>query len=74
MSAIDPAELDTKIELLETRLTFQEDTIEALNKVLIQQQQDIEHLKRLVEILQERVKQSLNLNSEIGAEEPPPHY
>ena len=51
MSIMKIDELLTKIETLETRQAFQEDTIESLNKVIIQQQQDIEQLKRLARLV-----------------------
>ena len=74
MSIMKIDELLTKIETLETRQAFQEDTIESLNKVIIQQQQDIEQLKRMIAMVQERVKQSSDSHPSLSAEEPPPHY
>lgn len=68
-------EILEKIEVLETRQAFQEDTIDALNQVIIQQQKDIELLHLKVGTLQERVKQTVESVSEIEvAEPPPPHY
>ena len=68
-------ELANKIEVLETRQAFHEDTVESLNKVIIQQQQDIDRLQLLIEILEERIKQSANQQTDIASEEqPPPHY
>ena len=68
-------ELQNRIETLETRQAFQEDTIESLNDVIIQQQKDIEKLDLKIEILQERIKQAATSHTEIAGEEPPPpHY
>lgn len=68
-------EIIEKLEVLETQQAFQEDTIDALNQVIVQQQKDIEQLNLKVGILQERVKQTVESGSEIEAEEPPPpHY
>jgi len=68
-------ELLNRLETLETQQAFQEDTIESLNVVIIQQQQDIERLDLKIGVLQERVKQSAGNQPEMAAEEPPPpHY
>ena len=68
-------EIFEKLEVLETQQAFQEDTIDALNQVIIQQQKDIEQLHLKVGILQERVKQTIESGSEVETDEPPPpHY
>lgn len=67
-------ELTTKIELLETRQAFQEDTVESLNTVIIQLQKDIEQLNLNVKLLLERIEQSVSPQSESSKEELPPHY
>jgi len=68
-------ELLNKIEILETRQAFQEDTIESLNNVIIQQQKDVAELRLVVGVLQERVKQATDGHSDNQTEEPPPpHY
>jgi len=72
---MEPEDILNKLETLETRQAFQEDTIESLNNVIIQQQKDIERLELKVGILQERVKQSTEQQVENAVEEPPPpHY
>lgn len=60
-----------KIETLETRQAFQEDTIESLNTVIIQLQKDIESMRLKFKAMQEKVNQSSSSESE---EPPPPHY
>ncbi len=68
-------ELMNKLELLETRQAFQEDTIESLNNEIIQQQQDIQNLEIKIKILEERIKEAAAASPETQQEEPPPpHY
>ena len=64
-------DLIEKIETLETRQAFQEDTIESLNTVIIQLQKDIEAMQLKFKSMQEKVNQSSSRESE---EPPPPHY
>ncbi|MCP4413555.1 MAG: SlyX family protein [Gammaproteobacteria bacterium] len=67
--------LMNKLELVETRQAFQEDTIESLNKEIIQQQQDIKNLEIKTNILEERIKEAASASPETQQEEPPPpHY
>ena len=64
-------DLIEKIETLETRQAFQEDTIESLNTVIIQLQKDIKSMGLKFKAMQEKVNQSSSSESE---EPPPPHY
>lgn len=60
---------------LETRLSFQEHTLEALNEVVTRQQQQIEALVREVQALKDRLRAAAP--SPVGPleeEKPPPHY
>ena len=52
-------EILKKLEVLETQQAFQEDTIEALNNVIIKHQKDIERLHLKVGVLQESVNQNV---------------
>jgi len=66
--------LENRIEELETKYTFQEDSIEALNQVLICQQKDINKLMQVIENINSQVER---LNDGQGAQaqdERPPHY
>lgn len=66
---------DSRVVELETRLTFQEHTLQALNDVLIRQQQQIETLVREVQALKDRMRTAAS--SPVGPledEKPPPHY
>jgi SlyX protein len=61
-----------RIDALETRLTFQDETIETLNKTITAQWLKIDALTRQLANLSERL-----LEAEAhapGANEPPPHY
>ena len=51
-----------------------EDTIESLNKVIIDQQKDIDFLKLRMKVIQSKMQQSNEGSVEMGADEPPPHY
>jgi SlyX protein len=66
-------ELSDRIDALETRLTFQDDTIETLNQTITAQWQTIDALTRQVGQLNDRLRET-----EAGAlrpsNEPPPHY
>ncbi len=68
-------ELMNKLALVETQQAFQDDTIESLNKEIIQQQQDIQNLEVKIKILEERIKEAAAASPETQQEEPPPpHY
>lgn len=67
--------LDSRVVELETRLSFQEHTLHALNEVVIRQQQQIETLVREVQALKDRLRAAAP--SPVGPledEKPPPHY
>jgi len=61
---------------IETKIAFQEQTIEDLNHVLYEQQQEIERLSSICEILMKRVKGLSEFTPGINApvNEKPPHY
>lgn len=60
---------------IETKVAYQEDTIMQLNEVIIQQQQQIDYLKRLSEQLLDRVN-SMSAETDVitAQDEKPPHY
>jgi uncharacterized coiled-coil protein SlyX len=65
--------LSERIDALEMRLTFQDETIETLNQTITAQWQQIDALTRQVATLKERVQEAEG--SATGpANEPPPHY
>ena len=64
--------LGERIDALETRLTFQDEIIETLNKTITAQWQQIDALTRQVEALSERLQEAES--NAPAANEPPPHY
>jgi SlyX protein len=69
----DVKTLSDRIDTLETRLTFQDETIETLNKTITAQWQQIDALTRQVASLVERLHE-MEANAPGAANEPPPHY
>jgi SlyX protein len=66
--------LADRVEALEMRLTYQDETIETLNQTVTAQWQQIDALRRLVAELGDRLRDAES-NSRVGpANEPPPHY
>lgn len=67
--------LEMRVMELETRLAFQDDTIQALNDEIVAQQRIVERLQMQVAALARRQEELL---SQFGAsdsdEAPPPHY
>jgi SlyX protein len=70
---IDIKTLTERIDALETRLTFQDETIETLNKTITAQWQQIDALTRQVAHLGERLREA-EAHAPGAANEPPPHY
>ena len=67
-------ELDSRMADMEARLAFQDDTIQALNDVVVEQQRAIDRLQAQLGMLARRQE---DLQSRFGPEEdeaPPPHY
>jgi len=67
---------DDRIIELEIKAAYQEDLLQALNKIVGQQQQQIDRLEATCRLLNERIK---SLSTEGGGggenvEEVPPHY
>ncbi|MDB5563018.1 MAG: SlyX family protein [Hyphomicrobiales bacterium] len=71
---IDPVALESRIEHLETRVAFQDRTIEDLNKMLTAQWQEIDKLKRELAKLGEQLKEAQFSSGPSAPEPPPPHY
>lgn len=66
--------LDARVTELETRLAFQDDTLQTLNDVLVIQQRQIDMLEMKLNALAKRQQE---LGESIGNsddEAPPPHY
>ena len=61
---------------IELKLTHQEDTVDALNKIVYEQQKKIDELEKLLTTLARQVKDAANSVSEQRniENERPPHY
>jgi SlyX protein len=69
------AELLARITELESRLAFQDDTVDQLNRVVSDQDLRISRLEALLRRTREQVELLLPLmNASPGEEAPPPHY
>jgi SlyX protein len=66
-------ELGDRIDRLEARLTFQDDTIEKLNQTITAQWREIDALTRQVASIGERLREA-EANAPAPTNEPPPHY
>ena len=63
-----------RLDELESRQAFQEDTIANLDQALVAQQQRIAYLEKMLEVLIERYR-DLAPDAALPVEEsPPPHY
>jgi len=69
----DIQSLSERIDLLETRLAYQDETIETLNKTITAQWQQIDALTRQLAALGERLSEA-EASAPGPANEPPPHY
>jgi SlyX protein len=69
----DVKALSDRIDVLETRLTFQDETIETLNKTITAQWLKIDALTRQLSSLSERLAEA-EASAPGAANEPPPHY
>jgi SlyX protein len=68
--------IEERLENIETKISFQEDLVEELNKTVYQQQQKIERLEAMCKSLAQHV-QSLSATRNDGGtleNERPPHY
>jgi SlyX protein len=66
-------ELSARIDALETRVAYQDDTIETLNATITAQWKQIDALTRQVGVLGERLQEA-ETNTGAPTNEPPPHY
>lgn len=67
--------MEQRLTELETRMAFQDDTIQKLNDVVVAQQDQLDRLSAELKYLNEKIKL---LDAELVASEdretPPPHY
>ena len=69
----DEKALSDRVDALESKLMFQDETIETLNKTITEQWLKIDALTRQVLSLSDRVQEA-EANTRGAANEPPPHY
>ena len=69
-----PSSID-RIDALEIRIAYQDETIETLNKAITEQWQIIDTLRREMARLQERLEAAeMKSSGPAAPEPPPPHY
>ncbi|MBV4534898.1 MULTISPECIES: SlyX family protein [Pseudomonas] len=66
--------LESQIIDLETRMAFQDDTIQALNDVVVEQGRVIDRLQLQMAELIKRYEEMVGQYGSEGEEAPPPHY
>ncbi|GMQ53435.1 SlyX family protein [Halopseudomonas aestusnigri] len=68
-------QLVARVDELETRQAFQDDTIQALNDALAAQQFELDRLRRSLELVAKRQADlAAQIPGDAGEEAPPPHY
>lgn len=67
--------MESRLTNLETKVAFQDDLLEALNRTVAEQQQQLDLLQRQLQLLYEQLR-SLSPSNVAGAveDERPPHY
>lgn len=68
------SDIEKRVMELEIKNAHQEDTIEQLNKIIIEQQTAMTKLARHLEQLQNKVSSLQENNAKEAPEPPPPHY
>ena len=66
--------IDQRIIDLETKISFQDKSIEDLSDSVYRQQQQLTELEKKIQALQKRIESDQNGDSEIRPQEKPPHY
>lgn len=66
--------LEARVTELESRLAFQDDTIQALNDVLVAQQRALDRLQQQFAAMLKRQEEMGSQFEVFGEDAPPPHY
>lgn len=66
--------MENKIIDIETRLAFQDDTIQELNDVIYRQQQQIDRLEKALQVVLSKVQDLMESGNDNITDEKPPHY
>lgn len=70
-------ETQSAVTELQSRVTFQEDTLQTLNRIIAAQDAKITRLQKQVQLLNDKLKDLVNtIDQGAGSneQEPPPHY
>lgn len=70
----DHQDFATKLEALEIKLAFQEDTIDTLNAMVTRQDKEIQQLWAANKLLKQSLNDMKSGSESDGPEPPPPHY
>lgn len=65
---------ERRITELEIKLSYQEDLLQALNKIVAQQQQQITRLEHTCRLMNEQINRIQAEKKDGVIEPPPPHY
>lgn len=65
--------LESRLADLEIHQAFQDDTVQTLSDIIADQQQQIDKLKRQLELLDQRLQEQQSDLTEVP-NDPPPHY
>lgn len=67
--------MDSRLTELETRISFQDDLLDALNRIVADQQRQIELLQREIRLVYDQLKSLSPSEIAMGNDdERPPHY
>ena len=66
--------MESRLAEIETKLSFSEELLEALNSTVYRQQQQIDQLQQELRVLREQVRAALPAEPRNPRDETPPHY
>lgn len=66
--------LNSRLDDLEIKFSYQQETIDTLNETVTKQWSEIEALRLQLHRLEGRLQEMADHQSDVGNEPPPPHY